>query len=143
MAEEAIGLAKSLSWFVDNGPNFMKLSLDPSFEAPEAPVSSSELIRPPEGRQGRKLGRKTKYSVEGELLKNWDKVEVYGTGLKGYYMNGDLMIDLEESSETEEEEIGDEWTDAILRQDIAVSSMVKVRKPGSLSYFGPRKVIIT
>ena len=131
MAEEAIGLAKSLSWTVEWGPSYL-IPQESSVEVP-----SSALI--PTSR-GRDLGNKKSYSVENEELKNWDRVEVYGTGMKWFFWQGRMLIDLEESDETEDEMEGDEWTNPELRQSIAASSMLKVRNPLSPTFFGSGKV---
>ena len=139
MAEEAIGLAKSLNWTVEWGPNYL---IHPA-EIQEEAVSSVELLP----KQGRALDNENNISVEGEKLKNWDKVEVYGTGMTGYFMNGTMLIDLDEMADEEEDkefedDNGDEWTNPELRQNIAVSSMLKIRSQGSPVFFGSGKVKI-
>jgi hypothetical protein len=132
MAEEAVGLAKSLNWSVEWGPSY----LNPKKDEEEA-VNCVNLVPS----EGRKLGIK-RLSVEGEQLNNWDRVEVYGTGLKGYYWNGKMLIDAAES-ESDSDIEGDEWTNPELRESIAASSMVKVRKPSSNFFFGTGKVNLT
>lgn len=139
MAEEAIGLAKSLSWTVETGPNFLNpLKEDKPEDDPQA-VSSTSLIP----KQGRRVGPNN-LSIEGESLKNWDRVEVAGTGMEGYYYNGTLVLDLdEEHSESASEDEGDEWTNPELRKNIAASSMIRIRKPSSYLFFGSGKVTLT
>lgn len=132
MAEEAIGLAKSLSWTVELGPNF--LSLPNAGEPINDSVDSTKLIPK---KRGRKIGP-NRYSVEGEELKNWDRVEAYGTGLTGFYWNGKMLLDLDFSDESNSD--GDEWTNADLRNSIAASSIIKIRRPSSSQFFGRGKV---
>lgn len=137
MAEEAIGLAKSLDWVVEWGPNYL---------VPKVPLlESSEVLVEPvaeKNTNGRVIDYQNKVSVEGEKLKNWDRVEVSGTGMKGYYYNGKMLLDLDETDEeSDEEEIGDEWTNAELRQSIALSNMIRIRKPSANHFFGSGKVL--
>ena len=139
MAEEAVGLAKSLNWVVEWGPSYMN---------PPKPEDNPDLIdipsTPPAETHGRDLDliNENRVSVEGERLNNWDKVTVPGTSVKGYYMNGKLLFSMNDSSEDEEDddEYGDEWSNAQLRQNIAVSSMLRVRNPNSNLFFGTGKV---
>jgi len=129
MAEEAIGLAKSLGWQVCYGPN-----------QPVEPVEPEEVQV--EETQEETFGRKIKleystHTVEGERLYDWDKVYVLDTGIKGYYYKGKLIMELSESdSETE-----DEWANTEVRESLAESSTVRVRRPGSSNFFGSGKVV--
>lgn len=133
MAEEAVGLAKSLGWHIEFGPNFVGRNNEDEADA----VDSGYYLKRP----GRKLGI-NKHTVEGEELKNGDKVYAYGTGLHGYYIDGLMHIDVENytsDTESDEEELN-EWTDASLRQNIAVSGLIRVRRQGAPGFFGKGKV---
>ncbi|OMJ71417.1 hypothetical protein SteCoe_30379 [Stentor coeruleus] len=136
MAEEAIGLAKSLSWTVEMGPNFLNPFKNEQTEAESEAVSSTALLP----YKGRHIGPNN-ISIEGEHLKNWDRVEVAGTGMEGYYYNGTLVLDLdEEFSDSSSDDEGNEWTNPELRHNIAASSMIRIRRPTSHLFFGSGKV---
>ena len=139
MAEEAVGLAKSLGWSIEWGPSLVTHDpADPSSASPLAnAVDSSEVI-PSAGRQ---LGP-TRSTVEGEPINNWDKVYIHGTNMHGYYLNGRLMIDTENytDSGSDTEELN-EWTDPELRQNLAASGLVRIRQQGAPGFFGKGKVV--
>jgi hypothetical protein len=134
MAEEAVGLAKSLGWSIEQGPAFLERK-DP--EEVQEVVESAQVIPV----SGRKIGMNDR-TVEGEQIKNWDKVYVHGTNLHGYFFNGKLMIDHENYSEGSDSDIEglNEWTDPGLRQNLAVSGLVRIRKQGAPGFFGKGKV---
>ena len=136
MAEEAVGLAKSLSWSIIQGFN------TPPTEESQKPMEPEEYegleAHEAAGRpmRGRRTGRTT-YSEDGVKLKDWDPVYISGTDISGYYYKGGLAMVPESDSDSELE---DEWTDLDMRHALAQSSVVRVRRPSATHFFTKGKL---
>ena len=124
MAEEAVGLAKSLSWTVEFGP-----------KSPPSSETTEEISR--SGRRFRRSSATTR-TIDGEELRVGDRVEVPGTGLKGWYYKEGLMVDMNSILTSSDEE--DEWTSQTLRESIAVTSIIRVRDERCPTLFGSGQV---
>lgn len=126
MAEEAIGLAKSLGWSVAWGVK------DTQHEA----ESPQELLEHQlKEAKGRRLTHKPGYTIDGEKLYEGDTV--YVDDVKGTYTRNGFKITIEESDSDFE---FDEWTDEALRERIAMTCIQKVRKISPSHFFGKGKV---
>ena len=133
MAEEAVGLAKSLGWTVEYGPKAAGVS---------QPQEENTQTDDDEDTPGRRFGSKRKkrrLSVEGEELVDGDYVAIPGTGFKGWYRKGGLEVDVDSLVESESD-VEDEWTDESLRERIALTSIVKMREERATTFFGAGKV---
>ena len=129
-----MGLAKSLGWSIQPGPSFL------ARDSNDVDAVDSNFYLPG---PGRKLGP-SKHTVEGEPLKNGDKVYAHGSGLHGYYFNGKMFLDVEnysDETDTDQEELN-EWSDPGLRQNLAASGLIRIRKQGAPGFFGTGKVNI-
>lgn len=127
MAEEAVGLAKSLGWSVEYGPKAAqvtsKQSSDSEDDAPGRCFTSSH--RP-------------SHTIDGEELHYGDRVSIPGTGLVGWFRPGGMEIDLDATSD--EEDSGDEWQNPAIRENIAMTSIVHMRDTRPGTFFGAGKV---
>ncbi|CDW87062.1 gtp-binding protein [Stylonychia lemnae] len=168
LAEEAIGLVKSLDWNVISGP---------SIEYPEEENIEEEIILELKDQQGdehdlpqeidkkkmKKLYGFEQYFEDAELKKreinkksemqvsrkknmqafNHEGIRdgdyVYGPEeIQGvYFKKGGLILELDEDPE---EELFDEWKNEYIRESVARSSLIKVRKIHSGTYFTKGKL---
>ncbi|OMJ81041.1 hypothetical protein SteCoe_18606 [Stentor coeruleus] len=131
MAEEAIGLVKSLSWTVEMGPNFLNplkenqpevmnpLSLLPDNDHPINPIASS---------------------IENENLKTPDQVYLSDSVKESYNIKTQTLSINQDNSDSSSDDEGNEWTNPELRHNIAASSMIRIRKPSSYLFFGTGKI---
>jgi hypothetical protein len=126
MAEEAIGLAKSLGWSVAWGVQ------DRLVEAKDTDLPELKL----EEQKGRRLARQPGYTVDGEKLNEGDKV--YVDDVEGYYTKDGFLMEVEQS-ESDDFEL-DEWTDEKLRERIALTCIQRVRHISPSHFFGKGKV---
>ena len=119
-AEEAIGLAKTLSWDIIKGPFWDKLSPDINYEK-----MSKDKTKPKEENYTKLMGTR---EIEEEFNKEniVDGDYVYTPCFQGVYWRGGVIIDPEATSE-EEEDLYDEWHDKIRRESFAKNSLVKMK----------------
>lgn len=124
MAEEAVGLAKSLSWTVEFGPK----------------ATQSSQTTQEKAKAGRRFPRSsaTSHTIDGDELHIGDRVEVPGTGLKGWYYKEGLMVDMNSILTSSDEE--NEWENQALRESIAETSIIRVRDERSPTLFGSGQV---
>ena len=139
MAEEAIGLAKSLNWAVEWGPNYMipiktvqdegrynENALENNENSPENLQSSSDKDTEVKDLNANNINKEDKNILPEMTELNESK--------------DDEILEEDKNIEEDESIEGDEWTNIILRQNIAVSSMLKIRHQGSSVFFGSGRV---
>ncbi|CAD8124607.1 unnamed protein product [Paramecium sonneborni] len=126
LAEEAVGLSKSLNWTLEKGPFWRE--------------EYTQNIRRSQGRnpiQAKVENKEDELKAEGwELsgkahLRNGEYV--YIPFLSGTYDDGQLLVDL--SSDDSGDDLGHEWRNKIIRNSIAKSSLVKVKRIHSSTFF--------
>lgn len=61
---------------------------------------------------------------------------VYGPGVRGTFYKGGLIWDFDEDGSNSD----DEWSNIVLRESIARSSMIRCRKISSTTYFSKGKL---
>ena len=152
LAEEAVGLVKSLNWSLARGPNY-ETSVNDSDDERDLGESDSE-----DEDGDKRLKRKEEYIKENaHLLQDEDgwitfnkqdnvaqiKKEgitdgdyVYAPGLQGVYFKGGLILDFVDDVQDEE----DEWKDINMRESVARSSLIRCRKTSSTTYFTKGKL---
>ncbi|CAD8145066.1 unnamed protein product [Paramecium octaurelia] len=130
LAEEAVGLSKSLNWTLEKGPFWKE--------------EYTQKIRISQGRnpiQARVENKEEELNAEGwELsgkahLRNGEYI--YLPFLQGTYDDGQMLVDLSSDSD---DDLGHEWRNKIIRSSIAKSSLVKVKRIHSSTFFTKGKV---
>lgn len=131
MAEEGIGLAKSLDWTILKGPF---LSVENSrYQLNQSQKNVLERYR--------NANKEFVGKAIPKVLKNGD---FFKEGpVEGVFMNEGVEVDLENSGEVEDEEDEgelSEWKSLSLRHSLAISSMVKINEIKASTYFNKNKL---
>lgn len=145
LAEEAVGLAKALSWTVAKGPFWNEdynkdirksQGRDPNdketeqdYDQVNGPLSEKDRIKFAK-RHGWKMSDQTKIK---------DGQYVYTPFFSGVHQENGIIFDL--SSESSDD-LANEWRNKIIRKSIAKSSLVKVKKIHASNFFTKGKVIM-
>jgi len=147
LAEEAIGLVKSMDWQVAKGPMWDTTS---DLGGENGHLSSEEENESDEesNHQRKRLreafedGQPRTFSTTANLrqfrkenIQNGDYV--YGPDVQGVFYQGGVVLDLDEDESLQEE---DEWRDANLRESVARSSLIRCRKISSTNFFTKGKL---
>lgn len=153
LAEEAVGLVRSLDWTVVRGPTWTTL-LDDEVEE-DAESSADEAERLQEGAQGSEGStikeefedgprprRPSEFSRQANIARLRrenirDGDYVYGPGIRGVFYRGGVILDFDEDPSKKEQ---DEWRNANLRESVARSCLVRCRKVSSTNYFTKGKL---
>jgi small GTP-binding protein len=132
LAEEAIGLAKSLDWHIVKGPFWKKENdiHDPVSWKDEVDDPKRSIYHQYRNKNSENYKSELKKSLEKENIKDGDFV--YAGKIKGIYYNGGILGG---GSESESEDIYDEWKNILLRESLANSSLVKVKNIKASTFF--------
>jgi 50S ribosomal subunit-associated GTPase HflX len=131
LAEEAIGLAKSLDWQVIKGPFWQKedevydpINWDEEQELAKEKTNNRSVYY--------RYRNKTENRKKSSRAKNGDYIYTSDGKIKGVYFNGGVYGG---GSETEEDDLYDEWKNLLLRESLAFSSLVKVKRTKASTFF--------
>lgn len=122
LAEEAIGLVKSMDWSVAKGPNW---DTKEESTSEEEELSDSEEL----SARNKVLNDELTFSKSANIeLARSEKIKdgdyVYGPGVQGVFFNNGVIWDVHDDDEMAEE---DEWLNANLRESVARSSIIRCR----------------
>ncbi|KAM3139530.1 hypothetical protein pb186bvf_008366 [Paramecium bursaria] len=152
LAEEAVGLVKALFWTINKGPFWQEEYTKAIRKSQGRPEESDDdkkeqqILKQIEketqqGRRGQNTPQlKTEMKDEGWTPLSETKVKdgeyIHIPYFSGIYQSGDLLLDL--SSESDDT-IAHEWRNKIIRESIAKSSLIKVKRIHSCNIFIKRK----
>ncbi|KRX02833.1 P-loop containing nucleoside triphosphate hydrolase [Pseudocohnilembus persalinus] len=165
LAEEAIGLTKSLGWGVSKGPYWQEEfteNIQKQFDEKqkisdrkrreewlreEAVLKGlsneqyKELYEKEFGQDDQDVESKQDESEWKQLAKSdvKDGDYIYTPAFKGVYYNGGLVVDLSSSDESDGDMFS-EWGNELLRQSFAKSCLIRVRKVSSKNYLNRGKL---
>lgn len=134
LAEEAIGLAKSLDWSIVKGPFWKKENdiydpekWDENNEDYIVDFSSvNKSIYKSSGQNNSKKSNPKKGYKNGDYVK-------MGDVLKGVYYQGGVLAGGSDSED--ENQLYDEWKNILLRESLALSSLIKVKNIKASTFF--------
>jgi len=123
-AEEAIGLAKTLSWDIVKGP----------FWSPD------DAVEDPKDENYSRIMHKEDIEKQFKEQNIMDGDYVYTPCFQGVYWKGGVIVDAFASSE-EEEDLYDEWHDKLKRESLAKNSLIKVKAISGSTFFTKGKLL--
>ncbi|EGR31247.1 hypothetical protein IMG5_115070 [Ichthyophthirius multifiliis] len=146
LAEEAIGLAKSLNWAIEQGPFWKQeqkqIELKEKNQDENYANDDDQYDLTPGGRikkPNNQLKNHPGWELAGEAnLKDGDYI--YTPYFKGTYYKSGIIVDLESESD-EDADLQHEWQNRLLRESIAKSSLMKVKRIIGKTYFTKGKLL--
>ncbi|KAL4508015.1 hypothetical protein ABPG72_021388 [Tetrahymena utriculariae] len=156
LAEEAVGLAKSLDWNVQKGPYWKEeydkkvIQLQKEEEEEEEEEQQTEHVEVANYKSKNKRKRKNpKEDNRPKLDEGWEYLDqtnikdgdyIYTHYFKGTYYKNGIIVD--DQSDTEDDgDMFHEWRNKILRESIAKSSLIKMKNVIGKSFFTKGKLM--
>lgn len=150
LAEEAVGLVKSLGWSLQHGPMWETANQEAESEDEENEDEKSNDMYAEKMKELREIeefgiviNQKGEAVYDPNLIIKKAREEgikdgdyVYGPNLKGVFYKTGVIIDVEDTATDSE----DEWKNLNVRESLARSCMIRTRKQSSTTFFTKGKL---